>query len=47
VCPLGVERVDERTNHSNGIIRVDPVLKAFWKKCRLTAIHSSTKRFIR
>src|SRR5581483_2181896 len=38
-----IERIDERVNHSNGIILANPVVQAFWKKCGLAAIQSFNK----
>jgi hypothetical protein len=40
------KRIDERVDHSNRIVLVDPVVQAFRKQRRLSAIAPSTKRFI-
>ena len=38
-----IERFDERVDHTNRVVLVDPIIKAFRQKRRLTAIHPLDK----
>ena len=41
-----IERLDERVDHANWIVLVDPVIEALRQKRRLPRSVPSTKRFI-